>query len=274
MEILKTILFGIIEGITEWLPVSSTGHMILLDEFVHLKVSADFKELFEVVIQLGAILAVVVLYFKTLWPWGFGKDKEDTKNTVSLWVKIIIACLPAAVIGLLFDDWFDEHFYNAPTVAIALIAYGVIFIVIENVKKFSSRETRSLNTITFKEALGVGIFQLLSLIPGTSRSGSTIIGGLLFGMDRKTAADFTFILAIPVMFGASLLKLVKYLANGFTFSMLEIEILAVGCIVAFLVSMIVIKFFISYIRKHDFKIFGYYRIILGIIVLLYFFLLG
>lgn len=274
MEILKTILFGIIEGITEWLPVSSTGHMILLDEFVHLKVSADFKELFEVVIQLGAILAVVVLYFKTLWPWGFGKDKEDTKNTLSLWVKIIVACLPAAVIGLLFDDWFDEHFYNAPTVAIALIAYGVIFIVIENVKKFSSRETRSLNTITFKEALGVGIFQLLSLIPGTSRSGSTIIGGLLFGMDRKTAADFTFILAIPVMFGASLLKLVKYLANGFTFSMLEIEILAVGCIVAFLVSMIVIKFFISYIRKHDFKIFGYYRIILGIIVLLYFFLLG
>lgn len=274
MEILKTILFGIIEGITEWLPVSSTGHMILLDEFVHLKVSADFKELFEVVIQLGAILAVVVLYFKTLWPWGFGKDKEDTKNTLSLWVKIIVACLPAAVIGLLFDDWFDEHFYNAPTVAIALIAYGVIFIVIENVKKFSSRETRSLNTITFKEALGVGIFQLLSLIPGTSRSGSTIIGGLLFGMDRKTAADFTFILAIPVMFGASLLKLVKYLASGFTFSMLEIEILAVGCIVAFLVSMIVIKFFISYIRKHDFKIFGYYRIILGIIVLLYFFLLG
>ena len=273
MEILKVILYGIIEGITEWLPVSSTGHMILLDEFIHLNVTKDFKELFEVVIQLGAILAVVVLYFKTLFPWGFGKDKEDTKNTLSLWVKIIVACLPAAVIGLLFDDWFDEHFYNAPTVAIALIAYGVIFIVIENVKKFSSRETRSLNTITFKEALGVGIFQLLSLIPGTSRSGSTIIGGLLFGMDRKTAADFTFILAIPVMFGASLLKLVKYLANGLTFSMLEIEILVVGCVVAFLVSMIVIKFFISYIRKHDFKIFGYYRIILGIIVLLYFFLL-
>lgn len=273
MEILKAILFGIIEGITEWLPVSSTGHIILLDEFIKLNVTPEFKELFEVVIQLGAILAVVCLYFKTLCPWGFGKNKEDTKNTLSLWGKIIVACVPAAVIGFLFDDWFDEHFFNPETVAIALIVYGVIFLVIENVKKFSSRETRSLNTVTTKEAFGVGLFQILALIPGTSRSGSTIIGGLLFGMDRKTAADFTFILAIPVMAGASLLKLVKYLKMGLAFSMMEVEILVVASVVAFLVSMIVIKFFLDYIRKHDFKPFGWYRIVLGIIVLAYFFLI-
>lgn len=273
MEILKAILFGLVEGITEWLPISSTGHMILLDELVHLNVTNEFYKLFEVVIQLGAILAVVVIYFKTLFPWGFGKDKEDTKNTLSLWLKVILACLPAAVIGLLFDDWFDEHFYNAQTVAIALIAYGIIFIVMDNIKKLSSRDTRSLNTVTWREALGVGIFQLLALIPGTSRSGSTIIGGLVFGLDRKTAADFTFILAIPVMFGASLLKLAKYIASGAVMSALEFEILAVGCIVAFLVSVIVIKFLINYLKKHGFKAFGIYRIILGITVLLYFFIL-
>ena len=273
MEILKAILFGIIEGITEWLPISSTGHIILLDEFIKLNVTPEFKELFEVVIQLGAILAVVCLYFKTLFPWGFGKDKEDTKDTLSLWLKIIVACLPAAVIGFLLDDWFESHFFNPETVAIALIVYGIIFIVIENVKKFSSRETRSINTVTYKEAFGVGLFQILALIPGTSRSGSTIIGGLLFGMDRKTAADFTFILAIPVMAGASLLKLVKYLKLGLTFSMLEIEILVVASIIAFLVSMVVIKFFLDYIKKHNFKPFGWYRIVLGIIVLIYFFLI-
>ena len=273
MEILKAILFGLVEGITEWLPISSTGHMILLDELVHLNVTSEFYKLFEVVIQLGAILAVVVIYFKTLLPWGFGKDKEDTKNTISLWLKVILACIPAAIIGLLFDDWFDEHFYNAQTVAIALIAYGVIFIVMDNIKKLSSRDTRSLNTVTWREAIGVGIFQLLALIPGTSRSGSTIIGGLVFGLDRKTAADFTFILAIPVMFGASLLKVVKYIASGAVMSALEFEILAVGCVVAFLVSVIVIKFLINYLKKHGFKAFGIYRIILGIIVLAYFFLL-
>ena len=274
MEILKAILFGIVEGITEWLPISSTGHLILLDEFVKLNVTPEYKELFEVVIQLGAILAVVCIYFKTLFPWGFGKDKEDTKNTLSLWLKIIVACLPAAVIGFLFDDWFESHFFNPETVAIALIVYGIIFIVIENVKKFSSRETRSINTVTYKEAFGVGLFQILALIPGTSRSGSTIIGDLLFGMDRKTAADFTFILAIPVMAGASLLKLAKYILKvGFVFSGLELGILLVGCIVAFIVSMIVIKFLMNYIRKHDFKVFGYYRIVLGILVLLYFLIL-
>ena len=273
MEILKAVLFGIIEGITEWLPISSTGHMILLDEFVKLNVSDEFYKLFEVVIQLGAILAVVILYFKTIWPWGFGKTKEDTKETFNLWGKIIVACVPAIIIGLLFDDWFDEHFYNAPTVAIALIVYGIIFIIMESVK-VTNRHTRSLNTITYKQALGVGVFQLLALIPGTSRSGSTILGGLVFGMDRPTIANFTFLLAIPVMAGASALKLLKYIMKvGFTFSATELTVLGVGCLVAFIVSMIVIKFLISYIRKHDFKIFGWYRIVLGILVLIYFFVI-
>ena len=273
MEILKAVLFGIIEGITEWLPISSTGHMILLDEFVKLNVSDEFYKLFEVVIQLGAILAVVILYFKTIWPWGFGKTKEDTKETFNLWGKIIVACVPAIIIGLLFDDWFDEHFYNAPTVAIALIVYGIIFIIMESVK-VTNRHTRSLNTITYKQALGVGVFQLLALIPGTSRSGSTILGGLVFGMDRPTIANFTFLLAIPVMAGASALKLLKYIMKvGFTFSATELTVLGVGCLVAFIVSMIVIKFLISYIRKHDFKIFGWYRILLGILVLIYFFVI-
>ncbi len=273
MEIVKAILFGIIEGITEWLPISSTGHMILLDEFVKLNVSDEFYKLFEVVIQLGAILAVVILYFKTIWPWGFGKTKEETKETFNLWGKIIVACVPAVIIGLLFDDWFDEHFYNAPTVAIALIVYGVIFIIMESVK-VTNRHTRSLNTITYKQALGVGVFQLLALIPGTSRSGSTILGGLVFGMDRPTIANFTFLLAIPVMAGASALKLLKYIMKvGFTFSATELAVLGVGCLVAFIVSMFVIKFLISYIRKHDFKIFGWYRIVLGILVLIYFFVI-
>jgi len=273
MEILKAILFGIIEGITEWLPISSTGHMILLDEFVKLNVSDEFYKLFEVVIQLGAILAVVILYFKTIWPWGFGKTKEDTKETFNLWGKIIVACVPAIIIGLLFDDWFDEHFYNAPTVAIALIVYGIIFIIMESVK-VTDRHTRSLNTISYKQALGVGVFQLLALIPGTSRSGSTILGGLVFGMDRPTIANFTFLLAIPVMAGASALKLLKYIMKvGLTFSATELAVLGVGCFVAFLVSMFVIKFLIAYIRKHDFKVFGIYRIVLGILVLLYFFVI-
>lgn len=273
MEIFKAILFGIVEGITEWLPISSTGHMILLDEFIKLDVSDEFYKLFEVVIQLGAILAVVILYFKTIWPWGFGKTKEDTKETFNLWGKIIVACVPAVIIGLLFDDWFDEHFYNAPTVAIALIVYGIIFIIMESVK-VTDRHTRSLNTISYKQALGVGAFQLLALIPGTSRSGSTILGGLVFGMDRPTIANFTFLLAIPVMAGASALKLLKYILKvGFTFSTTELLVLGVGCLVAFLVSMFVIKFLIAYIRKHDFKVFGWYRIVLGILVLLYFFVI-
>ena len=271
IEILKAILFGIVEGITEWLPISSTGHMILLDELISLNVSEEFYKLFEVVIQLGAILAVVVIYFKSIWPLKKEKGKIALdKATLNLWGKILVACVPAAVIGLLFDDWIDEHFYNSIVVSMALIIYGIIFIVMEN-KKIGSRKTKSVKDITYKQALQVGAFQLLALIPGTSRSGSTIIGGLLIGLERSTAAEFTFFLAIPVMAGASLLKLVKYIVKvGLTFSGLEIGILIVATITAFVVSLFVIKFLINYIRKHDFKVFGYYRIALGILVLLYF----
>ena len=276
MEILKAILFGIVEGITEWLPISSTGHMILLDEFIKLGVTSEFYKLFEVVIQLGAILAVVVIYFKNIWP--IVKNKKTNKigfdsGIMNLWGKILVACIPAAVLGLLFDDWLDEHLYNSVVVSIALIVYGIIFIVIEG-KKIGSQKTKSLNDITYKQALQIGVFQLLALIPGTSRSGSTIIGGLLIGLDRSIAAEFTFFLAIPVMAGASLLKLVKYIVKvGLVFSGLEVGILVVATITAFIVSVLIIKFLMSYIRKHDFKVFGYYRIVLGILVLLYFLLI-
>ena len=272
IEILKAILFGIVEGITEWLPISSTGHMILLDEFIHLNVSEEFYKLFEVVIHLGAILAVVIIYFKTICPWGFGKTKEDTKETLNLWGKILVACIPAAIIGILFDDWLDEHLYNGIVVALALIVYGIAFIVIES-KNIGSRDTKKLSDITYKQAVSVGAFQLLSLVPGTSRSGSTILGGLAVGLERSTASKFTFFLAIPVMAGASLLKLLKYIMKvGFVFNANELIILGVGCLVSFIVSILVIRFLMNYIRKHDFKVFGYYRIVLGIIVLLYFFI--
>lgn len=276
IEILKAILFGIVEGITEWLPISSTGHMILLDEFIKLGVTSEFYKLFEVVIQLGAIFAVVVIYFKNIWP--IVKNKKTNKigfdsKIMNLWGKILVACIPAAVLGLLFDDWLDEHLYNSVVVSIALIVYGIIFIVIEG-KKIGSQKTKSLNDITYKQALQIGAFQLLALIPGTSRSGSTIIGGLLIGLDRSIAAEFTFFLAIPVMAGASLLKLVKYIVKvGLVFSGLEVGILVVATITAFIVSVLIIKFLMSYIRKHDFKVFGYYRIVLGILVLLYFLLI-
>ena len=270
MEVLKAILFGIVEGITEWLPISSTGHMILLNEFIKLNVSDDFYNLFEVVIQLGAILAVVVMYFKTIWPFGFGKDKKETKATFNLWGKILVACVPAAIIGILLDDFLDEHLYNSVVVSLMLIIYGIIFIVIES-KNIGKGKTKELNDITYKQALGVGAFQLLSLIPGTSRSGATIIGGLILGLKRSVAAEFTFFLAIPVMFGASLLKLLKYIMKvGLVFEAGEVALLEVGCLVAFIISILVIKFLMSYIRKHDFKVFGYYRIILGLVVLLYF----
>lgn len=273
IEILKAILFGIVEGITEWLPISSTGHMILLDEFIHLGVSEEFYKLFEVVIQLGAILAVVIMYFKTIFPWGFGKTKKDTKDTLNLWGKILVACIPAAIIGILLDDWLDEHLYNSVVVALALIIYGIAFIIMES-KNIGSRSTKKLNDISYKQALGVGAFQLLSLIPGTSRSGSTILGGLALGLERSVAAEFTFFLAIPVMVGASLLKLLKYILNvGFVFKASELLLLGVGCLVAFIVSILIIKFLMNYIRKHDFKIFGWYRIALGIIVLIYFFII-
>ena len=271
LEILKSVLFGIVEGITEWLPISSTGHMILLDEFIKIKFQTPgFYELFQVVIQLGAILAVVLMYFKTICPFGFGKDKQERKDTWNLWGKILVACLPAAIIGILFDDWLDEHLYNSVVVSLALIIYGIIFIVIES-KNFGKRTTKELNDITYKQAVGVGCFQLLSLIPGTSRSGSTIIGGLILGLERSVAASFTFFLAIPVMAGASLLKLVKYvLETGFTFVTSDLLLLGVGCLVAFIVSILIIKFLMNYIRRHDFKVFGYYRIVLGILVLVYF----
>ncbi len=273
LEILKAILFGIVEGITEWLPISSTGHMILLDEFINLNVSEEFYKLFEVVIQLGAILAVVIMYFKTIFPWGFNKTKQETKDTLNLWGKILVACIPAAIIGILFDDWLDAHLYNGVVVSLTLIIYGIVFIVMES-KNIGSQKTKKLNDITYKQALGVGAFQLLSLIPGTSRSGSTIIGGLAIGLERSVAAEFTFFLAIPVMAGASLLKLVKYILKvGLAFKASELIILGIGCLVAFIVSILVIKFLMNYIRKHDFKVFGYYRIVLGIIVLLYFFLI-
>ena len=273
MEILKALFFGLVEGITEWLPISSTGHMILLDEFIHLNVSSEFYKLFEVVIQLGAILAVVIMYFKVIFPFGFGKTKEDTLDTFNLWGKILVACIPAAIIGILFDDWLDEHLYNSVVVAFMLIIYGIIFIVIES-KNLGSGTTDDLKNISYKQALSIGGFQLLSLIPGTSRSGATIIGGLMLGLKRNVAAEFTFFLAIPVMAGASLLKLLKYIMNvGLVFETGELMILGIGCLVAFIVSLLVIKFLMSYIRKHDFKVFGYYRIVLGIIVLLYFFMI-
>lgn len=267
--IIKTIIIGLIEGITEWLPISSTGHMILANEFIKLNVSDEFWEMFEVVIQLGAILAVVLLYFKVLFPWGFGKTKKQTKDTFNLWFKIIVGCIPCAVIGLLFDDFINEKFYNPWTVAITLILYGILFIVVENVHKNKSARVNSLKELSYMDAIKVGLFQVLSIIPGTSRSGATILGGLSIGLDRKVAANFTFFLAIPVMFGASLLKIVKF---GMNFTSSEIIVLLVGMITAFIVSIVAIKFLLKYIKNNDFKVFGYYRIVLGIIVLLYFIL--
>lgn len=271
IELLKAVLFGIIEGVTEWLPISSTGHMILLDEFIHLNVSAEFYKLFEVVIQLGAILAVILLYFEKIWPL---KKKNGVltldRATLDLWGKIIAACLPAAVIGILFNDWMEEHFFTPEVVAITLIFYGILFIVIES-RNVGSGQVKRVEDISYKKAIQVGVFQLLSLVPGTSRSGSTIIGGLLIGLERSVAAEFTFYLAIPVMIGASLLKLIKYILRmGFVFNANELLILAVGCAVAFVVSILVIRFLMSYIKKHNFVPFGYYRIALGILVLAYF----
>ena len=275
-EIIKAILFGIVEGITEWLPISSTGHMILLDEFVKLNVSEEFWEMFLVVIQLGAILAVVLLFWNKIFPFGVshsasGKKISIKKNIFVLWFKILVACIPAAVIGLAFDDVFDALFYNPWCVAVALIVFGVAFIVIEDRNKNMKAHTTSLEEITYKTALMIGFFQLIAAIfPGTSRSGATIVGALLIGVSRPVAAEFTFFLAIPVMLGASLLKLVKFFGSGAVFTGMDLTILFVGMLVAFLVSVFVIRFLMGYIKKHDFKIFGWYRIILGIIVLIYF----
>lgn len=283
-EILKVIFLGIVEGITEWLPISSTGHMILVNEFLKLKVSEGFREMFFVVIQLGAILAVVVLYWNKLFPLekkNFRKkasstnpDLPDTKTAwvlnrdkLSLWGKVLVASLPAAIIGLPLDDWLDEKFYNYQTVALMLIVYGVLFLVVENRYDAQRAKVNSLEELTYREAIFVGVFQVLALIPGTSRSGATIIGGMLAGISRKVAAEFTFFLAIPVMFGASLLKMVKY---GFAFTAMEGTYLVLGMLVAFFVSILVIRFLMNYIKKHDFKFFGYYRIALGAVVFVYF----
>lgn len=273
VEILKAILFGIVEGITEWLPISSTGHLILLNEFVTLDVSEEFWSMFEVVIQLGAILAVVVLFWNKIFPFYFGKKAEENggiirKDVFVLWFKIIAACIPAAVVGLAFDDVLEKYFYNYPTVAVMLILFGILFIVIENLNKGKKPKIRSLKSITYTTAIIIGVFQLIAAVfPGTSRSGATIVGALLIGVSRTVAAEFTFFLAIPVMFGASLLKIVKF---GFAFTGMEMAILLTGMIVAFVVSVVVIKFLMGYIKKHDFKVFGWYRIILGVLVLIYF----
>jgi undecaprenyl-diphosphatase len=268
IDILKAAVIGIIEGLTEWLPISSTGHMILADEFIRLNASDAFKEMFLVVIQLGAILAVVILYFKKLNPLSSSKTVGEKKETLSLWGKVAVACLPAAVIGIPFDDDIDSIFYNYVTVAVTLVIYGLIFILLENRNKGKSFKINDFKSLSYRTALLIGIIQVLSLIPGTSRSGSTILGAMLLGTSRSIAAEFSFFLAIPVMFGASAFKLLKF---GFGFTGMEIAILATGMAVAFIVSVIAIKFLVGYIQKHDFKAFGYYRIVLGIIVLLYFF---
>ena len=267
LETIKIIILGIVEGITEWLPVSSTGHMILLDEFIKLNITPEFKEMFFVVIQLGAIIAVVLLFFNKLNPFSPKKDKVEKKDTWILWFKVIVAIIPAGVIGYLFDDWINERFYNYKTVAVTLIIYGILFIIIENRNKDKIAKIDTLGKLDYKTAFLIGIFQLLSLIPGTSRSGATIIGAMILGTSRYVAAEFTFFLAIPVMFGASFLKILKF---GLNFTGMEMYTLILGSIVSFVVSIVTIKFLMSYIKKNDFKVFGYYRIVLGLIVLLYF----
>lgn len=273
-EIFKVLILGIVEGITEWLPISSTGHLILVDEFIKLDASDAFKEMFNVVVQLGAILAVVVLYFNKLNPFSPKKTRNQKIHTIQLWMKVVVACLPAAVLGILFDDWMEEHFHNYIVVAIMLIVYGILFIWVENWNKTTEPSVTKLSELSYKTALFIGLFQVLSLIPGTSRSGATILGALLLGVSRYVAAEFTFFLAIPVMFGASGIKLLKFFGEGAGITGMEVAMLSVGCIVAFVVSVIAIKFLMGYIKKNDFKVFGYYRIVLGILVLGYFLISG
>lgn len=270
LEILKVLVLGIVEGFTEWLPISSTGHMILVDEIIHLNQPAAFKNMFLVVIQLGAILAVVVLYFDKLNPFSLSKKPAQRTATLILWSKIVLACIPAAVIGLLVDDILDEYLMNGYVVAATLIIYGVLFLIIENRNQYKTFDVQKVGDISFQTALYIGLFQLLALIPGTSRSGSTILGAMILGCSRAASAEFSFFLGIPVMFGASLLKIVKYLVNGSVFSGAQVFYLIMGMVVAFVVSVYAIKFLMGYIRQHDFKFFGYYRIVLGVVVILYF----
>ena len=270
IEILKAILFGIVEGITEWLPVSSTGHLILLDEFIRLDVSEAFYEMFEVVIQLGAILAVILLFFHKLNPFSLKKDQLQKKNTWNLWFKVVVAVLPSAVLGLLLDDWMDAHLYNYVVVAITLIVYGVAFIYMELKNQGRTMKITKVHDIDYRTALLIGCFQCLSLIPGTSRSGSTILGAIILGVGRSAGAEFSFFLAIPTMLGASALKLLKFMLSGVTATGLEITVLLVGCAVSFYVSLVVIRGLMDYVRKHNFGVFGLYRIGLGAVVLLFF----
>ena len=270
-DILKTILFGIVEGITEWLPISSTGHLLILQSMVGEIISHDFMEMFDVVIQLGAILAVVVIYFNKLNPFSSKKTAIEKQNTINLWIKVIVACLPAAVIGLLLDDWLDAHLFKTSVVAVTLILCGIAFIVVEERHRGKKFKYKDLNTLPLSVAIGIGMFQVLALVPGTSRSGATILGGMILGASRYVSAEFTFFLAIPVMFGASLLKLVKF---GLAFSFGEFFALILGMVVSFVVSILAIKFLMNYIKKHNFKVFGIYRIILGIVILVFFAIFG
>ena len=270
LEFLKVIFLGVIEGITEWLPISSTGHMLLVDEFLQLNASDEFKEMFFVVIQLGAILAVVLLFWKKMWPFRLGENKKTVvvrKKVFSVWFKVALACVPGAIVTLLFDDFIEAHLHTPFVIAAALIVYGVAFIVVEKRNQTRKPSIRKLSEIDYKTALLIGLFQVLSIIPGTSRSGATIIGALIIGVSRTAGAQFTFFLAVPVMFGLSFIKLLKF---GLAFTGTELAILLVGSVSAFLVSLFVIKFLMSYIKKHDFTVFGWYRIALGIVVILYF----
>ena len=273
-ELLKSLLYGIVEGITEWLPVSSTGHLILLGELFPLSVSAAFSEMFDVVIQLGAILAVIVLFFRKLNPFAPSKTPAEKKGTWSLWLRVCVAVIPSAAVGVLLDDWLDEHLYNYITVAVALVVYGILFILIERFKPADKASVTAVEGINYKLAFLIGVFQMLALIPGTSRSGSTILGAMLLGCSRAAAAEFSFFMAIPTMLGASLLKVVKLFAEGVTVTALEWGILAVGCVTAFIVSLAAIKFLMDFVKKHSFASFGWYRIVLGALVIGYFLIFG
>ena len=270
IEVLKAVLFGIVEGITEWLPVSSTGHLILLNEFINLNVSEEFQSMFDVVIQLGAILAVCALFFRKLNPFDRGKNDEQKKQTWTLWFKVIAAIIPSGVVGVLFDDWMDTHLHNGIVVAVMLIVYGVAFIAVEKWNEHRELRYHDVNNLPWGTAMIIGVSQCLSLVPGTSRSGSTILGGILAGVSRGPAAEFSFFMAIPTMVGASGIKLLKFFLSGVSFTAMDMLILLVGCTVSYIVSLLVIKGLMNYVRKHSFSAFGIYRIVLGIAVLLYF----
>lgn len=276
MELLKAVLFGIVEGVTEWLPISSTGHLILLNEFITLNVSDEFRSMFDVVIQLGAILAVIVLFFHKLNPFSPQKSEGEKKQTWQLWFKVVAAIIPSGIVGVLFDDWMEAHFHNATVVSVALIVYGVAFILVErrNARRVGGKTVEDVYAIDYKTALLIGCFQCLSLIPGTSRSGSTILGAILIGVGRSAGAEFSFFMAIPTMLGASAIKGLKFLLSGVSATGTEIGVLIVGCVVSFLVSLLVIRGLMEYVRRHSFSAFGVYRIILGVVVLVYFALAG